>query len=75
MIVVDDDGAGIPDQFHGEAFKPFRRLGPGFARKTAPDRRSLNAIGIVIPAKPGSVSGALTLDAGFRQGDDVLIAG
>ncbi len=31
-IVVDDEGPGIPEEFHGEVFKPFRRLEQGRER-------------------------------------------
>jgi len=31
-IVVDDEGAGIPEEFHNEVFKPFRRLEQGQER-------------------------------------------
>jgi len=65
-VQIDDDGPGIPDSFHEEVFKPFRRLEPSRSRETGGTGLGLTVARTVIRAHGGDITLETRPEGGLR---------
>jgi signal transduction histidine kinase len=56
LITIDDDGPGIPDQYHADVFKPFQRLEDSRSRETGGTGLGLTVARTIVRAHGGDIT-------------------
>jgi signal transduction histidine kinase len=66
LIAIDDDGPGIPEQYHADVFKPFQRLEDSRSRETGGTGLGLTVARTIVRAHGGDITLNNRSEGGLR---------